>query len=156
MKENKSNIILGIFTLFICILITWDSYQPKYNESGLFSYGVSLTFFPLVIVSIMAVLDTILIITGIFKANREHASKQNWPLVLKLVSILFAYILCLPFLGFIISSIIFCLLIIPILGYRNKKIVLLVSILSSLMIWYAFKLLQISMPESALLNSIWG
>ena len=156
MKENKSNIILGIFTLFICALITWDSYQSKYNELGLFSYGVSLTFFPLVIVSIMAVLAAVLIVSGVVKANVENGTKQNWPLVLKLVSILLAYILCLPFLGFIISSVIFCLLIIPILGYRNKKIVLMISILSPVVIWYAFKLLQISMPESSLLNRVWG
>jgi hypothetical protein len=126
-------------------------------------FSTSHLFFPKIVIGVLIILGAAIILTRIIpliKNGRQATAiikwrffkeKANIPMLLGSFILLILYILALQYIGFVLAGIIFVFLFnVLFCATKNKKSILIsavISILSSIGIWYIFGVLfKISLP----------
>ena len=104
-------------------------------------------FFPRIVLSLWLILAVIMTV-NIWISQAGTPKQYNWKSLLKAIGALVLVCLLLQYAGFIPACIIFCFLYPVCLGYRNFRVLLPVSLLYTVLLWFLFnKVLLMSLPE---------
>lgn len=141
MKNNEivEGSILSVLSIFFII----ESLKLHNNQE----LALSPALFPLIITSMGLFLSILLIFKGIKKTDYIRSDKVNIRLVLLIVALSFLYLILLERFSFILSSVIYLFLFTFILGERKWWLLILISTLTPVLIWYLFaNLLGVYLP----------
>ncbi|MBC8590128.1 tripartite tricarboxylate transporter TctB family protein [Wansuia hejianensis] len=141
MKNNEivEGSILSVLSIFFII----ESLKLHNNQE----LALSPALFPLIITSMGLFLSILLIFKGIKKTDYIRSDKGNIRLVLLIVALSFLYLILLERFSFILSSVIYLFLFTFILGERKWWLLILISTLTPVLIWYLFaNLLGVYLP----------
>ena len=140
MKKNA--LLEGIILLILSIIFTGESLKLRGEEA----LALSPALFPLIISISILILSIILI----FKSFREREllkKRDNIKPLLLIIGVSFLYLFLLPRLHFIVSSILYLLSFLFILGERRWKLILPISLITPLLIYFIFgNLLDVLLP----------
>lgn len=149
--KNK-DILDGILLSIISIFFIKESFKLHGNNQ----WALSPALFPLIVASLVLIFSIIQIIKSINNKNivkeenmnkEKKMNKENIKKLILVILISFAYLLILPKLHFLISSILYLAIFMYILGERNLKILILVSIITPVLIQYVFgTILNVYLP----------
>lgn len=131
MKDRLVGIISILISLFLLFSLTGKAFEAK--------------VFPVALLVVLIILSVLLILDK-KKKTYEFKSLDK---VLLYYFLFFIYIVTMPYIGFVISTTCFMSLFIIISKYNMKKyMVVLMSLMISLVIWFIFSyLFGISLPE---------
>lgn len=141
MKNNEivEGSILSVLSIFFII----ESLKLHNNQE----LALSPALFPLIMTSMGLFLSILLIFKGIKKTDYIRSDKGNIRLVLLIVALSFLYLILLERFSFILSSVIYLFLFTFILGERKWWLLILISTLTPVLIWYLFaNLLGVYLP----------
>lgn len=141
MKNNEivEGSILSVLSIFFII----ESLKLHNNQE----LALSPALFPLIVTSMGLFLSILLIFKGIKKTDYIRSDKGNIRLVLLIVALSFLYLILLERFSFILSSVIYLFLFTFILGERKWWLLILISTLTPVLIWYLFaNLLGVYLP----------
>ncbi len=126
---------LGIISIFVALLLLFSIKEKNFETKA----------FPVALLISFSVLSILLIIGK----KRKTYKLKNLDKVILYYLLFFAYVVVIPYIGFIIATTCFMSLFIIMSKYMIKKImVLVISLVVSLMTWYIFSVLfGISLPE---------
>lgn len=140
MKKNA--LLEGIILLILSIIFTGESLKLRGEEA----LALSPALFPLIISISILILSIILI----FKSFREREllkKRDNIKPLLLIIGVSFLYLFLLPRLHFIVSSTLYLLSFLFILGERRWKLILPISLITPLLIYFIFgNLLDVLLP----------
>ncbi len=145
MKNSKKslniNLFAGIFCLAKSALFLYASWTyPKLDRADLI---VSARMFPKIVSVGMLVSSVAIILQALLKPQPRGAytgeEKREYLRVLIVIALCVAYVLVMPFLGFLIASVIFTAAAQIIFGNRNIPVLILVSILFPAALYAAFR-----------------
>lgn len=141
-KDVFDGIILAILSIFFI--------NEAFKLHGNNQWSLSPALFPLIVASLVLIFSISQIIKGLKdKEAREESkmSKENFNKLIGIIIISFVYLFLLPKLHFLVSSILYLLIFMYILGERNWKILLGISIITPLLIQYVFgTILDVYLP----------
>ncbi len=141
-KDVFDGIILAILSIFFI--------NESFKLHGNNQWSLSPALFPLIVASLVLIFSISQIIKGLKdKEAREESkmSKENFNKLIGIIIISFVYLFLLPKLHFLVSSILYLLIFMYILGERNWKILLGISIITPLLIQYVFgTILDVYLP----------
>lgn len=145
MKSSKRglniNLFAGIFCLTMSALFLYASWTyPKLDRVGLI---VGARLFPKIVSVGMLVSSIAVILQALLKPQPREAytgeEKREYLRALAVIALCIAYVLVMPFLGFLITSVIFTAAAQVIFGNRNIPSLVLVSILFPVALYAAFR-----------------
>lgn len=149
--KNK-NIIEGIFLLIVSIFFINESFKLHGNSS----WALSPALFPIIVMSLLLLFSLMQIFNGI-KEERKNAEKieekevidniKGYKKLIGFIILTFIYIIILPKVHFLLSTTLYLLSLIFLLGERNIKILLIISILTPIIVKFIFgNLLEVYLP----------
>lgn len=145
----NSNRVISVLLLILSSYI-WFTVNGYPNRTG---SGPGPDFFPELSAGILAFLALLLFFQKVVKKEEEEIDQVPFTrdTVLKLIYIFIAlilYILIAPYIGFLITSVLFIVSWMFIMGERNWKFILLLSIIFSIAITFIFEaLLGVPIPH---------
>ncbi len=143
MNFKDQDIISGSL-LVLCGLV---GYFFAYQLENLVVAGLSAAFFPSFLFSIMLMCGLALIGQGVRREKKIPFPDLHLAKVVPIVGALVVYVILMEYLGFIISTIVFLLSSLYLFGERRKKILVLVPIISSVLVYFLFtKAFMIVLP----------
>jgi len=144
--------IIGITFVLAGAFLFYHTFHPDYAVS-IATAGRGPVFFPRILLGLMLVLSLAVVFEGRNEQQSPISRKQLITVVLTL-GVTAAYIYSITAAGFLISTIA-CTLILPgLLGYRNWKMVLAVSAVYPVSVWYLFdRIFKIILPVSPWFDS---
>lgn len=139
---KKLNIILSLFFIFISVVgIYLSSKLPTFGNEASLIFSMKPSFYPTIIFSLLFLSSAILAIKTIVKSNDDIVYFFNNKVLIVFASYVL-YIIMLPFLQFIISSIIFFVISsFYLLADKNKYnfiILSIVNIASTAILYFLF------------------
>lgn len=143
LKNNK--VVEGIVISLISIFFISESLKLHNNQS----WALSPALFPLIITVCVLLFSIALIIKGLKEnsINVKSDSGQGFKRLGLVILISFLYLIALPKLHFLASSIIYLILFLVILGERKWWIIGAISVATPLLIQYLFgNLLNVFLP----------
>jgi len=144
---KKDDILSGCILIAISIYFLKESYSLPPSSIGI----PGSAFFPRLICFAFLVFGGILIIRSFKKGEIEEKitliSKQDIIRVLAVIFLCVIYIFFIPFLGFILTSILFIVSLMFIFQVKRIEIIILWGFLITLIIYFVFKiLLKVPLP----------
>lgn len=143
LKNNK--VVEGLLIALASIFLIIESFKLHNNKS----WALSPALFPIIITISVLALSIILIIKGLREntVNTGQSNKEGLKKLGLIIIISFAYLIILPKLHFLISSIIYLFSFLFILGERKWLLLITISIITPLLIQYLFgNLLDVFLP----------
>lgn len=143
LKNRK--VVDGVVISLIGIFFMTESLKLHNNQS----WALSPALFPLIITISILLFSIALVIKGLREnnINNEVSNKEGFKRLSLVILISFLYLIFLPKLHFLISSIIYLLLFLLILGERKWWLLAAISIVTPLLIQYLFgNLLNVFLP----------
>lgn len=141
-KNVNKNLIEGIVLMLLSSFLISESIKLRGGEA----IGLSPALFPLIISSFLLLFSILLIIKGI-KLDETKEVKGEAKAVLLVIVISFIYLILLPKIHFILTSILYLLAFLLILGERRWKVLLLISTLTPILVSFIFaNLLDVLLP----------
>lgn len=141
-KYLNKNLIEAIFLMLMSSFFIGESLKLRGSES----LALSPALFPLIITGSLLIFSIILAIRALAIKEEERVTGDIKP-VLLVILISFIYILILSRVHFIISSILYLLALLTILGERRWKVFLPISIITPVLIFFIFtNLLDVLLP----------
>lgn len=149
MIKSKNKLAASIL-LLISIFYLFLSYRlPAYDL-----VPVDSDLVPYVLGVLLLILSIMLFFEKDQRSEEQDSAielNKNTLMMLGLISLIFIfYAMLFELLGFIISSILFIFTCTIVLGYKRHIINILVSIITPIVFYYIFHLLQISLPKGIL------
>ncbi|MDL2209624.1 tripartite tricarboxylate transporter TctB family protein [Desulfovibrio sp. OttesenSCG-928-O18] len=141
-------IFSGTMMLISGFLLLHSFVFPPHTAASL-DTDFGILFYPRIILTVWLGCATALFFQYLYQKRKFVLKSINWKLLG--VSILLTLIVCIMFeyLGFLPGCIVFCFLYPFALGYKNLKVLIPVSILYAVSLWFVFnKVLLIILPES--------
>jgi hypothetical protein len=148
-KNNIREMGFGILMLTLGVLLYAEAIHPKY-ETKITDYGFSPVFFPKILLGIWIAISAGIIAKAIFLPARG-ASGPGGGLRGPAVAFLLTgvYALFILRLGFFFPSVVYSILFMTIFGYRRWPVVIAISLIFPLAMWYTFNfLLSVQLPHS--------
>lgn len=122
----------------------------------LLSRGYSSRTYPIVLGAIIALGSLVMIVRSFLKktpasnTKKDKLTTADWN-VIKTIAITFLYVLSLRYVGFVIASAVFIVVIMWMLGYRKPLTAVLIAVPFSLAIYFFFtKAIHVSLPSGIL------
>lgn len=143
LKNRK--VVDGVVISLISIFFMTESLKLHNNQS----WALSPALFPLIITISILLFSIALVIKGLRESNisNEVSNRAGFKRLALVILISFLYLIFLPKLHFLISSIIYLLLFLLILGERKWWLLAAISIVTPLLIQYLFgNLLNVFLP----------
>lgn len=139
----NADVVTGIIILLIAALAyyaTFDFAQPKIPWTA--------ESFPRLICWGMAIVGTIILITGLFKGKGEKFGDRKDVLrVLGVIAAAVLYLFVLPYVGFVPATIVLLAIALACYTNRNIRMIALVSLVSPIVIYLIFRyLLNVRLP----------
>lgn len=139
---KKKSMLEGILLLILSAFFINESLKLRGQEA----LSLSPALFPLIITSFLFVLSIILIIRSFNEADEEKKNSNIKPLFL-IIAVSFLYLFLLPKVHFIVSSVLYLLSFLIILGERRWKIIVPISIITPILVYFIFgNLLNVLLP----------
>lgn len=153
--KNK-NLVDGVFFLLISIFFIKESLKLHTNAS----WALSPALFPLIVMSLLLVFSLGLIVSSLVVRDKDvdvsEKAKEgnNRKVILKkyykligFIALTIVYIVVLPKIHFLISSILYLFSLMILLGERNIKMLILISVITPIIVQYIFgNLLDVYLP----------
>tara|TARA_B100000678_G_C18151445_1_gene479100 strand:+ start:220 stop:684 length:465 start_codon:yes stop_codon:yes gene_type:complete len=148
MNAGSRDMLLGATGLITGAILLNEVGAMEANKNPLFDYGVGPVLFPKALLVIWLSLSFLILVRAWFFVN-EEAEQVNHKRLWSVVAGVSIFVAVIPVLGFLVSAIIFSLLLPCVVGYRNLKVVAAVGAIFPLVVWYAFThWLDIFLPSS--------
>lgn len=143
--KNK-DILEAIILSLISIFFINESLKLHGNNQ----WALSPALFPLIVASLVLIFSIIQIIKSLVDENIVDKKKVNSGNVKKLIGVIlisFIYLIILPKIHFLLSSILYLATFMYILGERDLKILVIVSVITPVLIQYIFgTILNVYLP----------
>lgn len=140
-----------LLTLLLVLLLVYLWQQPWVHR--MMRDGFTLGFFPLLGAASMLLFAVLLIIDPLRREVPEDMEEGHWTDILTALALLagiFGYFQLTLWLGFVLATPIFLMLLMLILGARPVSMVLMLSLVIPVVIYLLFGLLGIHMPQGIL------
>jgi len=149
-KLSWTSVIGG--ACFVAAAVLWiHTYDDAYAVSAA-TAGRGPVFFPRILLALMAVLSVWVAVNGLTEEHKRLAARQSGT-VLAAIGVTAGYILTMTGLGFTLSTLLFCLALPLVLGYRRYAVILGFALVTPIVSWYIFeKIFQIILPSAAWLD----
>ncbi|WP_419737846.1 tripartite tricarboxylate transporter TctB family protein [Ruegeria sp.] len=145
-KPSFSSIVGGLI-LLATVYLFYHTFDAAYQTSIL-TAGRGPVFFPRIVLGAMAVFSLVVIAEG-FAEESDGLGRNALVVVAVAIAITGGYIFSINWAGFVIPTLIFTFVLPFVLGYRNWKITLVISIIYTFSVWYIFeKVFLIILPSS--------
>lgn len=144
---NYLSVILIYIWAFAFLMWT-----PKIKDAGSRMFPIAISIFAIV-------LATILLLKTYFKWGKkeEEISFEGGKLALLMAAMLVAYVAFIELVSFYLATPFYLYITMKILGQKNKKVMLIISIMMPLMVFLFFDLLLgMEIPEGLLLPMLFG
>jgi uncharacterized membrane protein YhaH (DUF805 family) len=145
MRGRIAELLFSAVFMFISIALFIYTFFSDVQMAG---GGVehSAMFFPRIIIGLMVLLSFGMIIEAVVK-KQDNKARQNWIVLICAIVLVGLFISFFKTLGFLITTFIFITGYGYALGYRKKLLLIVISSLMSVIIWYIFTaVLEISLP----------
>jgi hypothetical protein len=148
MRRSMRDLVYGLVLLAIGGFLFWETTRPKYADVMGLGMATDPALYPRVLLKIWLLVVGTLVVRGFIMAG-ERGEPLRWWRLLGIVLATAAYGWLMSAIGFVASSVAFCLAAPPMLGYRRPPTLLAVGIGLPVLIWAVFTYaLQISLPTS--------
>ncbi len=145
--SSRSQALFGGVALLAGIGLLANSFSPHYESMGI-GASVGPMFFPRILLGLWIALAALLTIQPL-AGGTSPLPRQRLGMLLGLVALAGTAALLMILIGFLLSSILFCLATTLFLGYRGLAGIVLTGIVFPLAIWYLFqKVLLVPLPVS--------
>lgn len=145
MSQSRRNQLISVVVIYLVVILFFVQSFSLKQDAG---------FFPRILSICIGVLNTIELFKllkgtqAISKKKKEEVEAKKLYAVLGISTL---YILGLKPLGFIIASLAYLIVMMPLLNVKNKKVVILASVATVLVIYVSFGvLLKVPMPKGIL------
>lgn len=139
--------IIGVLTLGAATILFYHTFNDIYKVS-IVTAGRGPVFFPQILLGTIFLFSIGVIIEG-RKEKMAPITGRQLSLVLATLGLTGLYIYAISAAGFLISSIIFVFILPWLLGYRNWKAILAITVIYPVTVWYVFeKFFMIILPSS--------
>ena len=146
LRGTLSAIVGGAFLLGAAVL-WWESTSEQYALTGTGTVN-NAVFYPRILLIGVFVLATIVVIRGVMRRGGP-VDRLDWRTFTGMLVATAAYALLIPEIGFLFSSILYCLATPLLLGYRRWVVVVPVAVVFPAVTWYVFRIaLKMSLPRS--------
>ncbi len=146
MKRNDT--IAG--AIFMALGATAFFHTTKFDQTLITDNYLGATFFPRIVALVMVAISALVVIGGL-RGNEETAGKASRKGLIRTfagIATIAAYAVAIEPLGFIISTILFNLIILVLFGVRRPLTLMILPPSVSLIIyWVFYKLLMVPLPE---------
>ncbi|WP_347310993.1 tripartite tricarboxylate transporter TctB family protein [Defluviimonas sp. SAOS-178_SWC] len=146
--RRSRDLVFSIGALAVAAVFWVEASNSRY-ESALFEgFGLNALQFPRALLTLWTVLAGILLLGALLKPAAS-GGPVDWKPAMFTIAGTFAYFFLMVYLGFILASVVFVLVMPFLLGYRNVPVILIMSIAVPVAVWLTFvHLLQIQLPRS--------
>jgi len=145
--RSQSHAVFAGFLLLAGAGLLIHSYDARYEGMGV-GAAVTPMFYPRILLWLWVLLAMALVVKPLMGKER-NVPTQRWPALLGIVATAGAGAALMNVIGFLFSSILFCLAASLQMGYRRPLGLVLTGIVFPLATWYLFqKLLMIPLPVS--------
>lgn len=153
LKKTQDLALSGMILLTFALL--WrEMLSLQANRNPMFDYGVGPVFFPKVLLVIWAGLGVVIGLRAFTHGDRL-AEAQRYPLLAAAIGTTALYLLAIPVLGFLLSSMIFGSVFPRLLGFASTLWAVVIGVLFSVVAWIIFtKLLGIVLPAGILISGL--
>lgn len=145
MSQSRRNQLISVAVIYLVVIIFFVQSFSLKQDAG---------FFPRILSVCIGILNTIELLK-ILKGNQVVSKKKKEEVELKklyaILGVSTLYILGLKPLGFIVSSLVYLMIMMHLLNVKSKKVVVLASVATVLIIYVSFGvLLKVPMPKGIL------
>ncbi len=145
-RGTLSAIVGGAFLLGAAVL-WWESTGEQYAGTGTGTAN-NAVFYPRILLIGVFVLATTVVVVGMARRG-DPVDPLDWRTLGAMLAVTAAYALLIPEIGFLFSSILYCVATPLLLGYRRWVVVLPVAAIFPTVAWYTFWIvLKMSLPRS--------
>lgn len=139
-RDSLSGFIVLIFSIA-------GYFYSEFKISSEAKVGVAPDFYPKLLFIVIGICAVITLFGSIKRESKRTMPKFNWPAVITVIALLIGYAYLLQLTGFIISSIIFMVAFMFVLGERKPLNMILIPVITSLLIYFLFsKAFMIMLP----------
>ncbi len=137
-----------IFSAFLCIVSAFIFYSStQFNMAFIGDSGLGPDFFPKIIAIILFILSAILFVGSLRNKDKKSVYNPNMKYTFMVIFAFAVYIFLIDIIGYLISTIIFALVVITILKSKSKVLNIIFAIIFPVALYllftYAFK---VSLP----------
>ncbi len=155
MKETTRKFLrnndLAEGSLFLIVSVLGIVFSIKSHQAMDMEWKLSPYLFPLVISLILFALSISLLIEGRNKVYSEKKDDTHWKAIFLYVAICFVYYLVISYIGFVVSTIIFLVVVFRLLGVKKWWLIALLSVVATLSIYILFaRMLHVMLPQGSI------
>ena len=152
MRQRTPDLIAATAFLAGVAVLTWESQAEVYLESGQ-SLAHNAVFYPRILLGLTALLASMLFVAALSRRGvRVRAGATSYGRVAALAGVVSLYVIAMPLLGFLASTIAFLAIAPVMLGFRGWVTIALVAALFPLVSWWLFvSFLKIPLPGATML-----
>ena len=158
----RANGTTAVATLALgtALFLFWHTFEPAY-DTAFAAAGRGPVFYPRILLAIIIALAATIVLQSLFQAPRGQASRQpadaapdkaGWralPALLAAITLTAGYVMAFSAAGYLLSTIIYALLLPLVFGYRNPLAIGTFALSYALATWYLFeKVFLIILPKS--------
>ena len=148
MRRGALDVVYGGTLLGAGAFLWWETTDPKYADTMGLGVASDPAFYPQILLSFWLGLAALMVIRGLVRAG-PPIEGQAWPRIAGTATLLALYSWCITAIGFLFASVLICLALMLMLGYRGRTGLALVGLGFPLLTWYVFEfLLKIPLPNS--------
>ena len=149
---NVKKIDISVGTVLSILSVAIYLFAGTYKGSGVSTYGPNV--FPQFLAVMLFITSILLIVNAVKGKSQTDLEGINFPGLIRTgitVGISIIYLVAMQFLGFLISTLIFLLVMIRYLGQKNKLTLIISSVSVSIIVYAIFKdFLKIPLPTGFL------
>ena len=153
----RANGTTAVATLALgtALFLFWHTFAPAY-DTAFAAAGRGPVFYPRILLAIIIALATAIVLQSLFQAPRGEAStapdRVDWralPALLAAVALTAGYVMAFSAAGYLLSTIVYALLLPLVFGYRNPLSIGAFALSYAAATWYLFeKVFLIILPKS--------
>lgn len=148
MRRSTLDVAYGGVLLFVGAFLMWETTDPKYADTMGLGVASDPAFYPQILLSFWLAFAALMVVRGLIRRG-PAVDEQCWTPVVKATALVAFYSWLITAIGFLIASILLCLALMLMFGYRGKVGLALVGVGFPVLTWYVFEfLLRIPLPPS--------
>ena len=123
-----TNVVMGIVTSLFSIVFFYITFT--FTHTSAYGYeNFANTFWPRIILGLLLIVSILKIVTGLLESKRQKNSETkkrvNRFYLITMVVLVFIYMFIINYMGFVISTLLFLIIALYVLGMKNKIVLIL-------------------------------
>lgn len=130
------DVAFGAIMLFLAVALLFETTRPQYAGIESLNYGFPPSFYPRILLSFWTVLSVIVIVRGLRDRRSPAQGTQVSLRLVGAIAVTAGYVWLLGQAGFLISTILFVLTFLVVVGYRQWLIIAAVTAVFPVSAWW--------------------